>query len=160
MALPIYAQTLKFEDVASLEQFSEFQEYYSFSGLSFKVGDTIVFGQPSNERGYYNYLQQSGFMIVNNEVTNMKGSKGIIQKIVAGGAVPDAVLVCKVPKMPGVYSFHVEDALKSGEIVSDLLTEEEAIEKIKKAKSLLDLGIISQEKFDSIKVEYSRFIHL
>lgn len=38
------------------------------------------------------------------------------------------------------------------------MTKEEAIKKLKEAKDLLDLGMITQGKFDSLKVKLSPII--
>jgi hypothetical protein len=38
------------------------------------------------------------------------------------------------------------------------MTSDEALSELKKAKDKLDLGIITQAKYDSLKVEYTKYI--
>jgi hypothetical protein len=62
--------------------------------------------------------------------------------------------------MTGVdnYFVYIEDAILVGEIKSDGMTSDQALEALKKAKDKLDLGLITQEEFNAIKAELSKFI--
>jgi hypothetical protein len=53
-----------------------------------------------------------------------------------------------------------EKAILLNEIINPNrpMTKEEAIKKLKEAKDLLDLGMITQGKFDSLKVKLSPII--
>lgn len=60
------------------------------------------------------------------------------------------------------YSHNLEKALKSGELIDTeigvYLTREKAIIKLKKAKELLELEVITQEKYDSLKTKLTPII--
>lgn len=51
-----------------------------------------------------------------------------------------------------------EGALSSGEIKSNVMTSDEALEELKKYKSKLDLELITQEEYDAKKKELAKFI--
>jgi len=38
------------------------------------------------------------------------------------------------------------------------MTSDEALSELKKSKEKLELGLITQAKYDSLKIEYSKFI--
>lgn len=56
------------------------------------------------------------------------------------------------------YSIQIENALESKEIKSFGMTSDEALSEMKKAKDKLDLGLITSEKYDSIKTYLIKFI--
>ena len=45
-----------------------------------------------------------------------------------------------------------------GEIASDVLSRTEAIAKLKEAKDLLDLGMVTQEEFNALRKELTPII--
>ena len=62
---------------------------------------------------------------------------------------------------PGVWSVvDVGKALYLGEIINPVaaMTSDQALDALKKAKDKLDLGLISQQEYDSIKSELSKLI--
>ena len=56
------------------------------------------------------------------------------------------------------YSIQLENAIETGEVKSFGMTSDEALSALKKAKDKLDLGFITQAEYDSIKVEYKKYI--
>jgi hypothetical protein len=56
------------------------------------------------------------------------------------------------------YTIQFENTLSNGEIKGTGMTSDEALEKLKKAKDKLDLGLITQEEYDKIKTELTPFI--
>ena len=67
------------------------------------------------------------------------------------------IMRCYLAGIGGVL-VKFEQALASGEIVGLGITSDQALEKIKKAKNMLELELITQQEYDSIKVEYMPFI--
>ena len=51
-----------------------------------------------------------------------------------------------------------EEAIKSGEIESSLMSRTEAINELKEAKELLDLGVLAQSEYDEIKESLMPFL--
>ncbi len=62
--------------------------------------------------------------------------------------------------MSGVdnYFFNIEDAIQVGEIQPKGMTSDKALNELKKAKEKLDLGLITQEDYDKLKIELSKYI--
>jgi hypothetical protein len=52
----------------------------------------------------------------------------------------------------------LEDALNKGELKSKIMTSEEALFELKKAKDKLDLGIITQEEFNALRTKLAPLI--
>jgi hypothetical protein len=55
-------------------------------------------------------------------------------------------------------SLKLESAVNSGEIKSDIITSDIALDKLKKAKEKLDLDLITQEEYDNLKKELKIYI--
>lgn len=58
------------------------------------------------------------------------------------------------------YDIDIENAIAAGEIKSFIMTSDEALSELKKCKDKLDIGLITQEKYDSIKAVLVKFIKL
>ena len=56
------------------------------------------------------------------------------------------------------YTIQLENALESGEIKRLGMTSEEALIELKRNKDKLDLGLINQEKYDSLKSVLVKYI--
>lgn len=82
-----------------------------------------------------------------------------IQKVLATGKLEGrrAVIRCKAP-LGSHIDISIESAIKSGEIVTEYKTSEQAIEELKKAKEKLDLGLISQDEYDELKNNLAKYI--
>ena len=57
------------------------------------------------------------------------------------------------------YTIQIENAIATGEVKSFGLTSDEALSELKKAKDKLELGLITQQKYDSLKTALSKFIN-
>jgi hypothetical protein len=55
-------------------------------------------------------------------------------------------------------SLKLENAISSGEINSSIITSDNALDKLKKAKEKLDLDLITQEEYDNLKKELKKYI--
>ena len=56
------------------------------------------------------------------------------------------------------YTIYVENALASGELKSSIMTSDEALAELKKAKDKLDLDLISNDEYERIKSELKKYI--
>ena len=52
----------------------------------------------------------------------------------------------------------IENAIDAGEIKSNRFSSDDTLYDLKKAREKLDLGLITQEKYDSIKNVLSKYI--
>ena len=57
-----------------------------------------------------------------------------------------------------LIKLNFKNALSTGEVKGFGKTSDEALSELKKAKDKLDLGLITQEEFDRLKQELSKYI--
>ena len=87
------------------------------------------------------------------------GSETTIRKIEwkTEGPVPFVMVHTKGARWK-LLIMNFEAAIKSGEIVTSVMSKKTAIDKLKEAKELLDLEIITQDEYDEIKKSLTPFI--
>lgn len=155
--------------------------YIAIDKNSYKVGDTLILGNPNGESKFrlsrkanYEYIfygKPAGVLLkgIRYVEEDYKGYKVVIEKIQfnKGTFGLENYVFFYVKPLPNtkftlidryVTITMVDNAITRGEIipskVSRPLTREEAIIYLKKKKEELDLGIISQEEFDKIKEQF------
>ena len=156
------AQTLNYSDLSSGKKpKGKFQTYISKNGITFNVGDKVNIGNPSSATGDYKYISCMDAMgTIYKLDANIANNKSEIKKIYTqkrNGEIKAAfaTIATGVSK----YYFYIEEALENGEIKTDsFMTSKDALEKLKEAKSKLDLELISKEEYDKIKAELVKFI--
>lgn len=162
----ITAQSYSYEELKKAEKLNqipkEFTEYTAGNGQVFKVGDMIVWDNPMNENNVYAHIYgldalgtSSTFGIRN------KGFESEIIKFRKGGTKRmgfEIYAVCKTPTGANRAYISIEKALNEGEIVSNMMTREQAIAKLKESKELLDLDLMTQEEYDKIRAELTPII--
>ncbi len=157
-------QEVKYDDVQSgLVKKGKFETYVSKDGSVYKVGDKIQFGTPSGTNGKFVTIQNVDIMgtisVVGAEAINTSAE---IKKIRVYGTKRAGYKVSFQTKgLTGIdnYILYIEDAIQVGEIKSFGMTSDEALTELKKAKDKLELGLITQEEFDKLKTELSKFIN-
>lgn len=157
--------------ICTTVSFCQISEYTASNGVTYHVGDTITLLRGSGHNGEFVYCQMgdafSTLSALNGQTSginqglpkNQAGANMIIKKIketkikgakqtyffVAGGNIVQ-------------YKIIIEDALSTGEIKSVGYTSDQALNELKKAKDKLDLQIINQNQYDSIKSVLMKFI--
>ena len=84
-----------------------------------------------------------------------------IKKIIVGGNKRMGLMVIfKTKGMTGLsnYTIQFENALSTDEVKGFGLSSDDALTALKKAKDKLDLGLITQEEYDKLKLELSNYI--
>jgi len=151
-----FSQTLTFNDVQSNPK-GTFTEYISSSGQSFKVNDTLTLGVPFRNENFDFVVQNAGIAYYPLPGI-LSGGKVIITKIKIEGKR----LKVNTTTPPGnIYSLSItnfEEAIKQGEIKSKHLSSDEALKKLKSEKEKLDLGLITQEEYNTKKAELIKYI--
>ena len=156
----VEAQSIKFKD-----------------GSVIKLGDTLVVGGSANKiSNYYTTLQVGRYslgMAMTGAVPVMyglsiKGTKVVVDKIriwrgmgrVSTMADLKQIEVGKGAMFSYVGCLNFEIALAEGEIINPNapMTRDQAIAKLKEAKELLDLDLMSKEEFEEIKVSVTLII--
>lgn len=141
----------------------EFDSYLATDNHVYKIGDTVIIGRPSSNKTFAFLQQGSGVLTPIEPVyANASGSKTVIKKIYVGGTRRMGFKIYFSGKgVCGIcpnYYIDVEQALSTNEIESFGMTKDKAIAKLKEAKELFDLGIISKEDYEKTKSELTPFI--
>lgn len=142
----------------------KFDEYVAIDGHIYNVGDTLKIGRPSSNKTFAFIQEGSGLFINAATQADMRisGDKTIIKKIYLAGNKKQGFQIyfqtkgaCEIcPK----YYIKVEEAFAVNELISLGYTSDKALAELKKAKEKLELGLITQEEFDKLKVELSQYI--
>ncbi len=140
-----------------LDKKASFKEYYTKNGDVLKIGDTLTIGIPTSDLGF-TYISQGG-----QRVSNTLSNKSIIiNKLKTYGAKGNGYKMYVHFKGYGLIPVLIDydTAFDLGEIKNPKakLTREQAIAKLKEAKDLLDLGIISEEEYKKIKTSLTSII--
>lgn len=165
----------------------ELKNYQLSNGKWLSIGDTLIIGKPSNQNNLEQNVVINGStnnhsfvilgtfgaalmgtMMMANE--NMTGDEAIIigfkmarisrkQPFEVAVALnkADGVRFMGVKKLAQAY---LEKAINSGELIDPNapMTREQAIEKLKEAKDLMDIEMITQEEFEKLKKELEPII--
>jgi hypothetical protein len=173
-----FSQTLSYEDIERTNgkiKTGFFQSYVSSNGVTFNVGDKITIGVPSEFDGGNRFftsidrrnagkgsIYKVGDEIINIvvEIKYINYNKFFFGKSAAFNATIVNGQSCA---FCDYYLLRIENALSVGEVKAlngklFFYSSDEALSELKKAKDKLDLGLITQEEFNSIKTELSKYI--
>lgn len=144
-------------EYGNLTKKSSYEEYLTKSGDIIKIGDTLTLGIPTSDLGF-TYISQGGQRVSN----TLSNKTVIIDQLKTYGTKSQGFKLYVHFKGYGLVPVLIdyETALETGEIINEnaKMTKEEAIKKLKGAKDLLDLEIINQSKYDSLKNALTPFI--
>jgi len=158
-----FSQELNYNDIVSGRvKKGEYTSYVAKDGSIFKVGDKITLGTPSGVNGRFVHLTKvdigGNVYQVGAEAVNTSCE---IKKIrLDGNERRGFKAAFRTKGFTGIdnYFLWIEDGIVSGEVKSLVMSSDEALSELKKAKDKLDLGLISQQEFDTIKTELSKYI--
>lgn len=162
-SINIYSQELKYSDLgSSVRPQGPFKIYVSKDGTVYQVGDTLKLGFPSSNKTFAFIRQGDGVLVAPQQLTaSFSGTKSEIKNIIIGGTKRSGFMaMVRGKSMVGIttYTIQLENALESGEIKRLGMTSEEALIELKRNKDKLDLGLINQEKYDSLKSVLVKYI--
>ena len=140
--------------------------YVAKDGHSYKVGDTLKIGRPSTNKTFAFIVSRAQMMSAGAPAkdvdVSISGNNTIIKKIYVYGTKRTGFKMNVIGKAGCLicdpYEIDFEEALATGEIQSFGMTREQAIAKLKEAKDLVDLGMMSKEDFEKLKEELSKII--
>ena len=159
----LFSQEIKYADLSGPSRpKGEFTSYVSKDGSVYKIGDKIKIGVPSSNKTFAFITQGDGVMIDITPLTaRSSGQETEIKRMhIEGSKRTGFFVMIRSKGLTGLanYSIQLENAIESGEVKSFGMTSDEALSELKKSKDKLELGLITQEKYDSLKIEYSKFI--
>lgn len=151
------AQKATQDDVLTKKVKGPVTTYISKDGQEFSVGDTITLGNSSGNLNFV-FLQQNAGLSYEPLPNNAGGSQIVIKKMSARFKKLTITTTKPQGYVFALWVNNLEGALSSGEIKSNVMTSDEALEELKKYKSKLDLELITQEEYDAKKKELVKFI--
>jgi len=148
-----------FADLATTKR-GEYNSYKSKDGTNYKIGDKIKIGFPSSEKTFAFITTGDGIWTpVARVQAGASGQETEIKKIIVDGSKRTGYFVyLKTKANIGLYTIQIENAVASKEIVSSVMTSDEALAQLKKAKDKLDLGLITKEDYNALKTKLSKYI--
>jgi hypothetical protein len=159
-------KTITYEEMKTITK-GVFQQidcdiYIAKDGHSYKVGDTLKIGRPSTNKTFAYIEESTGLTELKPVDVSISGNNSIIKRIYVGGLKKTGFRIYFIGKgMCAIcpqYYINLEEAIATGEIQSFGMTREQAIAKLKEAKDLVDLGLMTKEDFEKLKEELSKII--
>lgn len=157
-AIATFAQTsASYDEVISKQKKGQVDIYITQNGEEFKVGDTITLGVAfRNEQ--FNFIQQNAGIAYYPLPNTASNSQVVIKKI---NISMKTVIVYTTKAQGLVYGLKVmnfESAIKNGEIISKIMSSDQALAELKKWKDKLDLELITEEEYNKKKEELLKYI--
>jgi hypothetical protein len=161
-SINVYSQEIKHSDLATTTQRGEFTSYIGSDGGVYKIGDKIKIGVPSSNKTFAYITEGDGIVLpITPLMAASSGQETEIKKIyVVGSKRTGYYVALRTKGFTGLsnYTIQFENALSTGEIKGSGMTSDEALAELKKAKDKLDLGLITQEQYDQIKADLTKYI--
>ena len=165
----LFSQELKFSDLINgTRPKGTFTSYKSRDGFIFKIGDKIKFGEGSSYLKFAFVSWGDGLIINYRPIDGTKaGTESELLSFMVEGSRLTGFHVTAKSKGTGdhiKYTISLENAIQtrevlSGEIKAPEMTSDAALMEMQRSKSKLDLGLITQAKYDSLKNELIKYIH-
>jgi len=158
------AQLITYDEIstATKRPSGTFTEYVTSIKDTIRIGEIVKFGNPSNANNSFVYVYDH-MPLTSPTLAGIRaqGWESEVLKIKVHGSKRKGVsafITGKTETGMTRYVFDYEKALSVDEVVTDTLTREQAISKLKESNDLLDLGLLSQENYDKIKEELTPII--
>ena len=154
-------QEIKHTDLATAKR-GEFTSYVATDGAVYKIGDRIKIGVPSSNKTFAFITAGDGIILpITNLTAAASGQETEIKKIWVVGNKRDGYSVSfRTKGITGLanYTIQFENALSTGEVKGFGMTSDDALVALKKTKEKLELGLITQEEYEKIKVDLLKYI--
>lgn len=157
----LFGQEIKFADLATASR-GEFTSYVGSDGAVYKIGDRVKIGVPSSSKTFAFITQGDGLLLpVTNLTASFSGTETEIKRIFVVGNKRSGYSISFRTKGTialSNYTLQFENALSTGEVKGFGLSSDDALSQIKKGKDKLDLGLITQEEYDKLKADLTKYI--
>ena len=143
----------------------QFAAMKMLDGSYINVGDEVTIGKPSSNNtiaqnntgifsGSTSAVSAFNFLTIGRVGLSVMGG----MQYLTGNFTNRKILIKEIKK--GWTIMNVLDAINTGEIINPnaAMTREQAIAKLKEAKDLVDLGMMSKEDFEKLKAELTPLI--
>jgi hypothetical protein len=159
--LNLFSQEVKYTDFRGDTKLKvgRCTSYVYKDGNTYKVGDRLKIGSTSMQgSNIFAYVREIIPFISNTQLNiAQSGSETTIKALYLEGNKKAGYSVAAVCTRS--LRIELDQAIESGEIkLFGVMSSDDALTSLKKAKDKLELGLITQAKYDSLKVEYSKYI--
>lgn len=141
---------------------SRYASYKASDGHVYKVGDTLEIGTSASPNRFKYYSQGDGVLLDYTPMSsNRSGNKVIIRGIRVEGGKREGFHVWMRVSNANLTASQItnfEGAIREGEVISQGITRETALKKLKEYKEMHDLDLISDEEFDKMRDELREII--
>lgn len=165
-------KVVKFGEVENAKTLLKmYDKYIASDGSTFQKGDKITLKAPSSNGRQFQYVyEERGIPAKRNYLDARYSNRQLeIAYIKVENAGTSLLLSSKKMKMAQIVTYgigglfseiiiDVENAIASGEIKSNTISENEALEAIKKAKDKYELGLITKQQYDAVITEMKQYI--
>ena len=159
-------KTLTYDEMKTIKQglleVIECDVYVAKDGHSYKVGDTLKIGKPSSNKTFAFISTGTVLGGVESLDVSSSGKNTIIKKFYVEGSKKAGFNINAKTSgycnLCGNNFIDFEQAIESGEIQTMGMTRDQAIAKLKEAKDLVDLGMMTKEDFEKLKTELTPLI--
>jgi hypothetical protein len=158
----VVPREVKYSDFSGAENLTlgQITSYVYKDGNTYKVGDKLKLCQTSMN-GYNKYAYIREFIpFLTNEQLNIgySGTEVEIKSLWLEGSKKYGYAVAAICK-GNIHVRTLDQAVEAKEVkLVGVLSSDEALSSLKKAKDKLELGLITQAKYDSLKLELTKFI--
>jgi len=161
-----FSQILNYSDLSNdtIRPKGQFTSYVSKDGSVYNIGDKLTIGVPSSNKTFA-YISEGDILNAlsgeqhEQATVQASGQKTEITKFWIGGNKRTGFEVLVRSKAAGLkYTIKLEMAIATGEVKSFGMTSDEALTELKRDKDKLELGLITQQKYDSLKAVLIHYI--
>jgi hypothetical protein len=148
------AQQAEFGKIIGNDTYST---YVSKTGDIISIGDTLILGKPSGEFGFV-FITQGDQRVV----SSLAGKKVVITQLKSYGTKKSGYTLFAQFKGYGLLPVFInyENAIEAFEVINPKakLTRAQAIDKLKEAKELLDLQLMTNDEYEALKKDLTPII--
>lgn len=135
------------------------KEYTALNEINYKVGDTVRLGLGSGAQGSFVYLQLGGWMAGSTiqSIPSSYSNLNLVIKKIKKGSLNGIAKVWFVVDGGNItnYNLFIDEAIQVCEVLpcleNPVTVVEDKFEKLKKLKELFDMGVLTEDEYNSEK---------
>lgn len=149
--------TATYNEVITKKKKGKINTYITEDGESFSVGDNIKLGVAFRNENFDFISQNAGLSYyplpnsASNSVVTIKRIDVRSRTVIVRTTRPQGFVY-------GLIIKNFESAILNGEVISNMMTSDKALEELKKWKDKYDLELITKEEYEQKKKELSKHI--
>lgn len=162
LGLTSYSQTITQAEIGKMIKgvpFKKFTKYIDINGTEYNIGDTLTINKGSV---YDNFKYVGKTLLLEQQPMDINdiSLQIVIGKFKVLGNKKRGFIIQVVSKIKYGYTYYIgfKKAIESGEVIGKGYSSDNALSELKRAKDKLDLGLITQEEFNSKRLKLAKYI--